>query len=287
MSDIVVIGGGIAGLSAAARLSEHFSVTVLEREQATGYHASGRSAAMFEQNYGLGEAYNAGIKIARDLEAKFILLMDQDSIPEPAMVSILRTTYLHLESQGKQIAVVGANYRNNSLSHTSCFLRVGRFGFKRLSCDKTNNFVRADSLISSGSLISLKALNQIGDMDSTLFIDHIDTEWCFRAKAKGFEVYGACTAIMNHLLGDRRLRFWWGRWRMIPCHQPFRYYYMLRNSALLWQRSYMPPGWKRADKLDRLYFLFFFSIFSPNRLANLRMMLKGLIDGLKGRSGQI
>lgn len=53
MSDIVVIGGGIAGLSAAARLSEHFSVTVLEREQATGYHASGRSAAMFEQNYGL------------------------------------------------------------------------------------------------------------------------------------------------------------------------------------------------------------------------------------------
>jgi len=53
VSDIVVIGGGIAGLSAAARLSEHFSVTVLEREQATGYHASGRSAAMFEQNYGL------------------------------------------------------------------------------------------------------------------------------------------------------------------------------------------------------------------------------------------
>ncbi|WP_120503587.1 NAD(P)/FAD-dependent oxidoreductase [Sulfitobacter mediterraneus] len=53
MSDIVVIGGGIAGLSAAARLSEHFSVTVLEREPATGYHASGRSAAMFEQNYGL------------------------------------------------------------------------------------------------------------------------------------------------------------------------------------------------------------------------------------------
>jgi D-arginine dehydrogenase len=53
VSDIVVIGGGIAGLSAAARLSEHFRVTVLEREQATGYHASGRSAAMFEQNYGL------------------------------------------------------------------------------------------------------------------------------------------------------------------------------------------------------------------------------------------
>ncbi|WP_299689172.1 FAD-dependent oxidoreductase [uncultured Tateyamaria sp.] len=53
MSDFVVIGGGIAGLSAAARLAPHGHVTVLEAEDALGYHASGRSAALFEQNYGL------------------------------------------------------------------------------------------------------------------------------------------------------------------------------------------------------------------------------------------
>ncbi len=53
MSDIIVIGGGIAGLSAAARLSADAKVTVLEQETATGYHASGRSAALFEENYGL------------------------------------------------------------------------------------------------------------------------------------------------------------------------------------------------------------------------------------------
>ena len=51
-SDILVIGGGIAGISAAARLSGHASVTVLEGEEALGYHASGRSAAMFEREYG-------------------------------------------------------------------------------------------------------------------------------------------------------------------------------------------------------------------------------------------
>jgi len=51
-SDIIVIGGGIAGLSAAARLSADAQVTVLEMESATGYHASGRSAALFEENYG-------------------------------------------------------------------------------------------------------------------------------------------------------------------------------------------------------------------------------------------
>ncbi|MFW8596061.1 NAD(P)/FAD-dependent oxidoreductase [Cribrihabitans neustonicus] len=52
MQDFLVIGGGIAGLSAAARLSALGQVTVLEMEDALGYHASGRSAALFEQNYG-------------------------------------------------------------------------------------------------------------------------------------------------------------------------------------------------------------------------------------------
>lgn len=53
MSDIIVIGGGIAGLSAGARLSADALVTVLEQETSTGYHTSGRSAALYEENYGL------------------------------------------------------------------------------------------------------------------------------------------------------------------------------------------------------------------------------------------
>ncbi|EBA12309.1 NAD(P)/FAD-dependent oxidoreductase [Roseobacter sp. CCS2] len=52
MIDFLIIGGGIAGVSAAARLSALGSVTLLEGEDALAYHTSGRSAAMFEQNYG-------------------------------------------------------------------------------------------------------------------------------------------------------------------------------------------------------------------------------------------
>ncbi|KUJ76202.1 glycerol-3-phosphate dehydrogenase [Ruegeria marisrubri] len=55
MIDFLVIGGGIAGLSAGARLSPHGKVVVLEAEDALGYHASGRSAALYEANYGLPE----------------------------------------------------------------------------------------------------------------------------------------------------------------------------------------------------------------------------------------
>ena len=52
MTDFLIIGGGIAGLSAGARLSHLGRVTLLEMESALGYHSSGRSAALFEETYG-------------------------------------------------------------------------------------------------------------------------------------------------------------------------------------------------------------------------------------------
>ncbi|MEL6287188.1 MAG: FAD-dependent oxidoreductase [Pseudomonadota bacterium] len=50
--DFAVIGGGMAGATAAYELAAHGSVALLERETQTGYHASGRSAAIFIEGYG-------------------------------------------------------------------------------------------------------------------------------------------------------------------------------------------------------------------------------------------
>ena len=50
--DYIVIGGGMAGASAAYELSAHGTVLVLETEKTAGYHATGRSAALFTRNYG-------------------------------------------------------------------------------------------------------------------------------------------------------------------------------------------------------------------------------------------
>lgn len=50
--DFLIIGGGIAGISAAARLAPLGAVLVLEAEEALAHHASGRSAALYEPYYG-------------------------------------------------------------------------------------------------------------------------------------------------------------------------------------------------------------------------------------------
>ncbi|HYZ20543.1 MAG TPA: FAD-binding oxidoreductase [Rhodopila sp.] len=50
--DIVVIGAGMAGSTAAAQLSPHCRVALIEAEEVAGYHTTGRSAAIWLQNYG-------------------------------------------------------------------------------------------------------------------------------------------------------------------------------------------------------------------------------------------
>lgn len=50
--DVLIIGAGIAGASLAWRLAGTCSVLVVEREDQSGYHATGRSAAMFMESYG-------------------------------------------------------------------------------------------------------------------------------------------------------------------------------------------------------------------------------------------
>jgi D-arginine dehydrogenase len=58
-ADFLVIGGGIAGLSAAAALAPHGRVILLEAEEAIGTHSSGRSATF--AHYGIGDRTVRGL----------------------------------------------------------------------------------------------------------------------------------------------------------------------------------------------------------------------------------
>jgi len=73
-ADVIIIGGGIAGISAGACLARHMSVLVLEGETRIGYHATGRSAAILIQNYG-----NDTLRALNKASAPFLAAPDQVS----------------------------------------------------------------------------------------------------------------------------------------------------------------------------------------------------------------
>jgi D-arginine dehydrogenase len=50
--DFLIIGGGIAGASAAFELAAAGRVVLIERESQPGYHSTGRSAALYSETYG-------------------------------------------------------------------------------------------------------------------------------------------------------------------------------------------------------------------------------------------
>lgn len=58
LADVLVVGGGIAGVSIAYELSRTVRVTLLEMEPTLAYHTTGRSAATFLETYG-GEQIRA------------------------------------------------------------------------------------------------------------------------------------------------------------------------------------------------------------------------------------
>ncbi|GHD59920.1 glycerol-3-phosphate dehydrogenase [Thalassobaculum fulvum] len=87
-ADVLVIGGGIAGVSAAARIAPDARVTVLEHEGAIGVHATGRSAAIFIANYGNATLRSLNAVSGPELEAPDFL---DDTVLSPRGEMVVAT----------------------------------------------------------------------------------------------------------------------------------------------------------------------------------------------------
>jgi D-arginine dehydrogenase len=91
-ADVLVIGAGVVGLTAAAALSDHGKVVVIERESHHGYHSSGRSAAILIDSYGSGPANILTAASRR-------LLQDEGFVAQPSPILRPRGV-LHLAIKG-------------------------------------------------------------------------------------------------------------------------------------------------------------------------------------------
>lgn len=252
-------------------------------------HAMSASLLTQPENIGVGAGHNRGIEWALREGATHVLLLDQDSVPEPLMVDALVADWHRLIQSGVRVSAVGPQFVDPRSRRASYFVRVGWQGKQRVTCPDIHSeeVIEVDFLISSGALLPAAAISAVGGMDEALFIDHIDTEWFLRASCNGYRAFGVCRAVMRHSLGEERLNFWFGRWYGLACYRPFRYYYIFRNSILLYKRNYVPVRWIMSDLVRLMGLFLVHALFSDQRLKNVSMMLRGVWHGLLGKSGRL
>lgn len=230
-------------------------------------------------NTGIACAQNRGIELARSLGASHVLLMDQDSIPAPNMVKEL---YLALQASPR-VAAVGPWYTDGRKQQQNRpFLRVTGLRTQRLGCTGAEKLHEVDHLIASGCLIPMPVLDQVGLMREDFFIDMVDIEWCLRARAAGYQLYGICHAKLEHRLGDNPIRI---LGREFITHSPWRHYFHVRNAILLYRMPFVPLNWKLVSAWSLMLKMGFYVLTSTQRAQHIQHILLGLRHGITGRSG--
>lgn len=235
-------------------------------------------------NYGLPYAQNVGIKFADAFHVDYVLLMDQDSVPNTDMVKTLMLGFT-----SEKIAAIGSSYIDDR-NHVNSFFVIEKNGrpakLKPNLIPSISSFVKVAALISSGTLIEMNALKSIGPLRSDYFIDRVDTEWSLRAIAKGYTLLGATQPLMTHTIGDEVESVWFFGWRNVPYHTPLRDYYLFRNTFHILRDVKLNLAWRLHFLKILVLFAGYFLIFSKHRFNRLYYMSLGIFDGLKNVRGQ-
>lgn len=240
-------------------------------------------------NLGVAVAHNIGIEAALSEESDYVLISDQDSLPAADMVAELLEGFANSSERGDRVAATCPAYLDEVTGQLIPFQIAvpGRCFYRSKPIDSDAAPVEVLTFISSGSLMSCDSLRKIGGLHEDLFIDHVDTEWCHRARKYGFYLLGMPKAKLSHRLGDDDFSVWAFRWRRYTDYSPLRLYYRYRNFVRLLWMPHIDFCWKIRASWHWLGDFYAYMVFSQNRSRKFRMILLGLWDGLRGRGGSI
>lgn len=231
-----------------------------------------------QENKGIAFAQNIGIKIAENHLASHIFFLDQDSIAGKNCVALLLTSIERANVNGINIAACCA------LPHDKNYpagypIIIEDTGWPKRVIPRQSVDVEVMHSISSGSLVPVNAIEQIGYMHEELFIDYVDIEWCLRARSLGFSIVVNTSASLSHCLGkDAPPK---KRYRYIPIYDATRVYYQVRNSIKLARMKHVPIKWAiwhlpKALIIKPVIYL----IRGPLRRKIALAILKGFYEGL-------
>lgn len=222
-------------------------------------------------NIGIAAAQNIGIKYFTGLNFTHVIFLDQDSIPETNLISLLVEDLNYLLEKKINVGAIGPRpiNRENNKKYKAKIDKGTKL---------TKNITEVNQLISSASLVSIMCYKEIGLLEEELFIDGVDHEWCWRAKKIGkLRFFISEKAHLSHKLGEGD-RFFIIRNVAIPT--PFRTYYQFRNYFILARRQYVPFYWKISNGIKYFIKFFYYPIFLNNRKEYFVNISRGIKDGL-------
>ena len=224
------------------------------------------------KNKGIAFAQNVGIRELQNLSCDYILFSDQDSKAMPTLVDSLLKVHSQLSQEGINVATVGTVAINERTGKKYPFRHKV---FQEMVLDNTS-IIEVDYVRNSMSLTSSEVLNIVGFMDNSLFIDGVDSEWCWRARVKGYRTFISEDSIIYHCLGkdDRRLLT-----KEITIPSPNRLFYQYRNFLWLLHRGYVPLRWKLKNFAKYLIKIPYYSLFCSPGGAYFRNIMSGIGAG--------
>lgn len=233
-------------------------------------------------NLGLAAALNMGIAAARAAGYPFITLFDQDSqLGESCISRLLEAHAVATTVSARPVAAVGPRLVEPHSGRRTAFKRFDRWwGRTDSPLPAPLPLFVTDFLITSGTLLDSACLETIGEMRSDYFIDNVDLEWCFRARARGYALVGTDHAELYHRIGESSehplVRAGW-----MVMHSPTRAYYSSRNRVHLYGQSYAPRGWKWRDLPRFLLKSAWLLLTSPRRTEYWRNIRSGIRDAAR------
>lgn len=225
-------------------------------------------------NLGIARALGQGAEVAVDAGADWLLTLDQDAEPADEIVSVAGRTFDAYPDRDR-IAVIG-----------STSFEASRAGWVPKE-SRGQPWIEAVNVITAGSFVSLAAFRDIGGFREDLFIDYVDTEYCLRARARGYRVLASRAPAMTHRIGQPTER-WIGIRAVHPTnHSAFRRYYITRNRFFVWRHYWRTePRYVAKDILAAHKELVKLVLVEHDRAAKVRAMAAGLRDGLRSVSGK-
>ncbi|WP_151813789.1 glycosyltransferase family 2 protein [Acinetobacter ursingii] len=231
------------------------------------------------ENKGIAFAQNVAIDYAIKNNVDYILFFDQDSHIDKNFISNLFLDFERISTNTKQVAAIGPRLIDEKQGFYFPALKFNNYGLiDKISVENISEPIEVSFLISSGTLVSVKALKEIGLMRDEFFIDFVDTEWCFRALSMGYKLYMSDKAFMKHSIGDDTLKF--ANFN-IPVHSGFRRYYRIRNLFFMWKMPYIPKILVAKLMLTNFAIQVLLFLMKDKKMDYLKYYIKATKDGIK------